>query len=146
MNKVKKNKLRVISVLLVMACLLTATAGAYEIVPYASDQIGAYDGDAIACGGGKLAIEFSVTGTDIMKSIGSSQIKIYEKYGKDGWMIVEVLTEKDEGMTVSGKYTYGTTMYYNGTAGTQYKVVITVFATDYDNVKDSRTVTRYVTA
>lgn len=141
-----RKKSRVISLFLLIACMLTITVNAQGIVPYASDQIDAYDGDAIACGNGRLAIEFSVEGTDIMKSIGSSQIKIYEKYGKDGWMIVEVLTEKDEGMTVSGKHTYGTTMYYNGTAGTQYKVVITVFATDYDNVKDSRTVTRYVTA
>lgn len=146
MNKVKKNKLRVISVLLVMACLLTATAGAYEIVPYASDQIGAYDGDAIACGNGRLAIEFSIEGTGIMKSIGSSKIAIYEKYGEDGWMIEKVFTEKTEGMTVSGRNSYSKTMYYDGIAGTQYKVVITVFATDYDNVKDSRTVTRYVTA
>lgn len=142
----KKNKLRFISVLLVMACLLTAAAGAYEIVPYASDQIGAYDGDAISCGNGRLAIEFSIEGTDIMKSIGSSKIVIYEKYGEDGWMIVEVFLEKDEGMAVSGKSAYGTTMYYNGIKGMEYKVVITVFATDYNNVKDSRTVTRYVTA
>lgn len=142
----KKNKLRFISVLLVMACLLTATAGACEIVPYASDQIGAYDGNAISCGGGKLAIEFSIEGTATMKKIGSSGIEIYEKYGKDGWMIVEVFTEKDEGMTVTGDNCHGTTMYYNGIKGMQYKVIITVFATDYKNVKDSRTVTCYVTA
>lgn len=146
MNKVKKNKLRFISVLLVMACLLTATAGACEIIPYASDQIGAYDGDAISCGNGKLAIEFSIEGTAIMKKLGSSEIIIYEKYGKDGWMITGAFIEKDEGMTVSGQNSYGTTMYYNGIKGMQYKVVITVFATDYNNVKDSRTVTCYVTA
>ncbi|MFG6334684.1 MAG: hypothetical protein K1W20_04310 [Lachnospiraceae bacterium] len=138
---------RIVSILLLLACMLTVTtAGAYGIVPYASDQIDAYDGNAIASGGGQLAIQFSIEGTGIMKAIGSSQIKIYEKYGKDGWMIAKVFTEKDEGMTVSGRNAYGTTMYYDGIKGTQYKVVITVFATDYDNVKDSRTVTRYVTA
>lgn len=141
-----RKKSRVISLLLLIACMLTITVNAQGVVPYASDQIDAYDGDAISCGNGRLAIEFSIEGTDIMKKIGSSKIAIYEKYGKDGWMIVEVLTEKDEGMTVSGRNSYSKTMYYNGTAGTQYKVVITVFATDYNNVKDSRTVTRYVTA
>ncbi len=139
-------KTRFICVLLVISCLITVTAGAQGIVPYASDQIGAYDGDAIACGGGKLAIEFSIEGTGIMKKLGSSEITIYEKYGKDGWMIAKAFTEKDDGMTVSATNSYGTTMYFNGIKGTQYKVVITVFATDYKNVKDSRTVTCYVTA
>ena len=129
---------RIISVLLLIACMLTVTtASASEIVPYASDQIDAYDGNAISCG---------IEGTGIMKKLGSSEIIIYEKYGKDGWMIAEVFTEKDEGMTVSATNSYGTTMYFNGIKGTQYKVVITVFATDYKNVKDSRTVTCYVTA
>lgn len=141
-----RRKSRVISLFLLIACMLTITVNAQGIVPYASDQIDAYDGDAIACGNGRLAIEFSIEGTGIMKSIGSSKIAIYEKYGEDGWMIEKVFTEKTEGMTVSGRNSYSKTMYYDGTAGTQYKVVITVFATDYDNVKDSRTVTRYVTA
>lgn len=141
-----RKKSRIISLLLLIACMLTITVNAQGIVPYASDQIDAYDGDAIACGNGRLAIEFSIEGTGIMKSIGSSKIAIYEKYGEDGWMIEKVFTEKTEGMTVSGRNSYSKTMYYDGTAGTQYKVVITVFATDYDNVKDSRTVTRYVTA
>lgn len=141
-----RKKSRIISLLLLITCMLTITVNAQGIVPYASDQIDAYDGDAIACGNGRLAIEFSIEGTGIMKSIGSSKIAIYEKYGEDGWMIEKVFTEKTEGMTVSGRNSYSKTMYYDGTAGTQYKVVITVFATDYDNVKDSRTVTRYVTA
>lgn len=141
-----RKKSRIISLFLLIACMLTITVNAQGIVPYASDQIDAYDGDAIACGNGRLAIEFSIEGTGIMKSIGSSKIAIYEKYGEDGWMIEKVFTEKTEGMTVSGRNSYSKTMYYDGTAGTQYKVVITVFATDYDNVKDSRTVTRYVTA
>ncbi len=141
-----RRKSRVISLLLLIACMLTITVNAQGIVPYASDQIDAYDGDAIACGNGRLAIEFSIEGTGIMKSIGSSKITIYEKYGEDGWMIAKAFTEKDDGMTVSGTNSYGTTMYFNGIKGTQYKVVITVFATDYKNVKDSRTVTCYVTA
>lgn len=141
-----RKKSRIISLLLLITCMLTITVNAQGIVPYASDQIDAYDGDAIACGNGRLAIEFSIEGTGIMKSIGSSKIAIYEKYGEDGWMIEKVFTEKTEGMTVSGRNSYSKTMYYDGTAGTQYKVVITVFATDYNNVKDSRTVTRYVTA
>lgn len=142
----KNIKSRFISIFLMLSCILTISANAQGIVPYASDQLDAYDADAIACGNGRLAIEFSVEGTAIMKSIGSSKITIYEKYGTDGWIIVDAFTEKDEGMKVSGKNSYGTTMYYNGVSGTDYKVNVTIFATDYNNVTDSRTITCYVTA
>lgn len=139
----KKNKVRFLSMFLLISCVLTISANA---AVYASDQIGAYDGDAIACGGGKLAIEFSVEGTDQMKSLGASKIRISERYGTDGWRTAEVFTSSDDGMTISGRNSYVNTMYFYGEAGTYYKVEITVFATDYDGVTDSRTVTCYVTA
>lgn len=142
----KRAKTRFISIFLFVSCLLTATVNAQGIVPYASDQLDAYDADAIACGDGRLAIEFSVEGTAIMKSIGASKITIYEKYGTNGWIIAGAFTEKDKGMKVSGKNSYGTTMYFDGVSGTEYKVNVTIFATDYSNVTDSRTITCYVTA
>lgn len=138
-----KKKIRVISLFLLIACMMTIPVNAQEIVPYASDQIDSYDGNVVVCANGKLAIEFSIQGTAIMKKIGSSRIVIYERYGTDGWMIADVFTEQDTGMTASGKNSYGTTMYYNGVVGTEYKVKITLFATDYNNVTDSRTVTCY---
>lgn len=142
----RKFRTRFFSIFLLISCMLTITAQAQEIVPYASDQIHAYDGDAIACGGGKIAIEFSIEGTGRMKSIGASKIRISERYGDDGWMTAGGFKSTDEGMTVSGRNSYGTTIYFNGEEGTYYKVEITVFATDYDGVTDSRTVTCYVTA
>jgi hypothetical protein len=132
--------------ILLVGCMLTITANAQSIMPYASDQLGAYDSNVAATGNGKLAIQFSVEGTGIMKKIGSSEIIIYEKYGKDGWMIVGAFTEKDKGMTTSGQNSYGTTMYFSGTSGKEYKVSVTIFATDYDGVTDSRTITNYITA
>ncbi len=142
----KKAKSRFVAMFLLISCMLTITANAQGITPYASDQIDAYDSNVVATGNGKIAIQFSVEATDLMKSLGASKIIIYEKYGEDGWMIVDVFNESDKGMTASGKHTYGTTMYFYGTSGVDYKVKVTIFATDYDGVRDSRTITNYVTA
>lgn len=81
-----------------------------------------------------------------MKKLGASKIRISERDGTDGWIIAEVFTSSDAGMTASGRNFYGNTKYFNGVSGTYYKVEITVFATDYDGITDSRTVTCYVTA
>ena len=115
-------------------------------MPYASDQIHAYDSNVVATGNGRIAIQFSVEGIGLMKKRGASKITVYEKYGNDGWMLVDAYTEEDTGMTASGEVSYGTTKYYNGTSGVEYKVSVTIFATDYDGGTDSRTVTNYVTA
>lgn len=140
----KKNKTRILSLLLVLACMMSVTAYASDIVPYASDQISAYDGDAIAVGNGRIAIEFSIEGTGKMSSIGAQKIKVYEDYYSDGWALVKTFRQADDGMSTSGKVSYGNTIYYNGVAGKKYKVEITVFATDYNGVTDTRTVICYV--
>ncbi len=139
----KSIKCRFMSLIIVLSYMFTVPASA---AVRASDQIDAYDGDAIACGGGRIAIEFSIEGTDQMKKLGASKIRISERDSTDGWITAEVFTSSDAGMTASGRNFYGTTKYFNGVSGTYYKVEITVFATDYDGVTDSRTVTCYVTA
>lgn len=139
----KSIKCRFMSLIIVLSYMFTVPASA---AVRASDQIDAYDGDAIACCGGRIAIEFSIEGTDQMKKLGASKIRISERDSTDGWITAEVFTSSDAGMTASGRNFYGTTKYFNGVSGTYYKVEITVFATDYDGVTDSRTVTCYVTA
>lgn len=134
----QKSKIRIVSVLLLLACLLHLSAHA---VTNASDQICAYEVDAVACGNGKIAIGFSIEGTDIMNSLGASKIKIYEPNGH----LADVFLKSDEGMTASGKIFYGHTMYFYGTSGVEYKIVVTVFATD-NRGSDSRSVTVYCTA
>lgn len=134
----QKSRIRAISVLLLMACFLHLSVYA---TTRASDQIFAYEVDAVACGGGKVAIGFSIEGTDIMNSLGASKIRIYEPNGH----LAEVFLKSDEGMTASNKSFYGHTMYFYGTPGVEYKVTVTVFAED-DNGSDSRSVTVYVTA
>ena len=142
----KKSKIRIISFLVALACMMSVSAYASDIAPYASDQIGAYDGDAIAVGNGPLAIEFSIEGTGKMSSLGAQRIRVYEDYYSDGWALVKTFKQTDEGMATSGKVSYGNTIYYDGISGMKYKIEITVFATDSKGVTDSRTITCYVTA
>ena len=59
----KSIKCRFMSLIIVLSYMFTVPASA---AVRASDQIDAYDGDAIACGGGRIAIEFSIEGTDQM--------------------------------------------------------------------------------
>lgn len=66
----KKKNFKIMSMLLLISCMLTLNVYA---ATRASDQIAAYDGDAIACGSGRLAIEFSIDGTDQMKKLGASK-------------------------------------------------------------------------
>ena len=129
----QKSRIRAISILLLMACFLHLSAYA---TTRASDQIFDYDD-----GGGKVAIGFSIEGTDIMNSLGASKIRIYEPNGH----LAEVFLKSDDGMTASNKIFYGHTMYFYGTSGVEYKIIVTVFAED-DNGSDSRNITCYVTA
>ncbi len=54
----KKMKSRFVSMFLLVSCMLTITANAQGIMPYASDQIHAYDSNVVATGNGRIAIQF----------------------------------------------------------------------------------------
>lgn len=138
-----KNKGKFISLILALSCLLSLSAQATSIVPYASDQLAAYEVDAVDVGNGKIAIEFSVEGTGVMKSIGAEKIRVFEDYGSDNWILVGSFGKNSPGMTASNKHAYGNTKYFDGKEGAYYKVEVTVFATDAQGT-DSRTVTCYV--
>lgn len=134
----QKSRIRIVSALLLLACLLSISAHA---ATNASDQIFAYEAEAVACGNGKIAIEFSIEGTGYMNNIGAKKIKIYEDNGR----LVDVFLKSDEGMTISNKVSYGNTKYFYGTPGMRYEIVVIVFAED-DRGSDSRSLTVYVTA
>lgn len=136
--KKKKLSIRIISMFLILTSLLSIAAYA---TTKASDQICGYEAEAVACGGGKIAIGFSIEGTGFMNSIGAEKIYIYEPNGR----LVGFFLKADEGMTASNKVSHGATMYFDGTSGVRYEIVVTVFAED-DRGSDSRNITCYVTA
>lgn len=130
-------------VALVVWCFFSIpTAAATTAEPRASEQITSFATGVFPSGNGELSIEFSISGRGIMSSIGAKEIKIY--HGSK-WQFCDTYTEDDAGMCTTNKVMYDNTIVYSGTAGTYYKVVVTVFA-ENANGSDSRTETHYVTA
>jgi hypothetical protein len=111
----------------------------------ASSQIDIYGMDVTSTGNGKIAIMFSVTGTNIMKRLGAESIYIYESNGT-GWKLADSYNANDSGMTASNVAKYGNTKYFYGNAGTKYKIEVTIFAEDKNGDSDFRSKTFYVTA
>lgn len=136
-------KKRLISVLL--ACVLLPiflSSPAAAISTRASAQIARYSTNAKAIDG-KIAVGFSIGGTRRMNSIGAEEILIYAQVGSR-WVLEESFDQDDAGMSRSDANAYANTIYYSGTSGTYYKIVVTVFAEDSSG-SDSRTETHYVT-
>lgn len=132
------------SIMLMLLILsLCATAFADEAVPYASDQFTSTVVDISAQSNGQIAVDCKAYGAGRMTSIGMTKLIIYEKTGNT-WFIVETRTLADNpDWMVYNTYNFGTTEWYNGTAGKQYYVKATFEGTNSDGT-DSRTYTSAV--
>ena len=126
---------------LTLIAMLTTTAVAMET--RASKLIISHSCVASAETDGKINVTFSITGKRIMSRIGAQSMSFYIKNGTS-WKLVESYTEYYVGMSAMNKVTYDNTITYQGTAGADYKVVVTLFVKDSDGATDSRTYTKYV--
>lgn len=126
---------------LTLSAMLTTTAVAMET--RASKLIISHSCVASADTDGKINVTFSITGKKIMSRIGAQSMSFYIKNGTS-WKLVESYTEYYFGMSAMNKVTYDNTITYQGTAGADYKVVVTLFVKDSDGATDSRTYTKYV--
>lgn len=126
---------------LTLIAMLTTTAVAMET--RASKLIISHSCVASADADGKINVTFSITGKRIMSRIGAQSMSFYIKKGTS-WKLVESYTEYYFGMSAMNKVTYDNTITYQGTAGADYKVVVTLFVKDSDGATDSRTYTKYV--
>ena len=111
----------------------------------ASAQIRSYLTAVTPISSGDLEIYFLIEGIDIMDELGGEEITVYRHSGKN-WVEVASYDYYDEGMVRSDSGTHNHTIVFDGTAGAEYSVVITIFAQDYDGGYDSRTRTHTVTA
>lgn len=126
---------------LVLTTLLATVAVATEV--RASALIVSHSCAASADTDGKINVTFSITGKKIMSRIGAQSMSFYIKNGTS-WKLVESYTEYYVGMSAMNKLSHGNTITYQGTAGEEYKVVVTLFVKDSDGATDSRTYTKYV--
>ena len=82
-------------------------------------------------------MDFSITGCGIMKKIGAQQIVIYD-LDYSSIIPIKTFSEDDAGMSLEDDYTHVNTIHYQGIAGHTYRVIVTVFAEDYEGESDSR--------
>ncbi|MCD8384928.1 MAG: hypothetical protein LUC39_08250 [Clostridiales bacterium] len=129
------------SFLVVVFLLSTSSISAFA---RSSEQINTYGTNATVLSGGKIYISFSITGKGTMSEIGASSISIAKSVG-GLWVTVKSYDSDDDGMTKTNANRCSGAITYSGTAGTYYRIKITVFATDSSGT-DSRTEIHYVTA
>ena len=134
---------RILSIILIVAslCLMTVTAFAAE-ERRASDQIVRYEMQVLP-DTGIIGVTFSISGNGIMNKIGCESLKIYEKRGST-WWIIENLDEDDDGMSSTNSIRHRNELAFDGEAGVEYKVEVTLFA-ENDAGRDTRSKTFYVT-
>lgn len=111
----------------------------------ASEQISFYMMDVTSTGNGRIAIMFSITGTNFMDRIGAQSIYVLERKAY-GWDIAESWDADDPGMIEENAAKHGNTIYFNGESGKEYRIVVTVFAEDEYGESDSRSKTFNITA
>lgn len=111
----------------------------------ASEQLAHYMMDVTSTGNGRIAIMFSVTGTDFMERIGAESIYVFERK-TIGWGEAESWHADDPGMTRENSAKHGNTVYFNGESGKEYRIIVTIFAEDKDGESDSRSKTFTITA
>ena len=129
----------------VVCCLmvLSTTVFATEVSETrASAQISAYFIE-VTTDPGRINVEFSVTGTGTVDKLGCESIYVYAKqYSR--WRLVEAWVEDDKGMSKSNTFVHSNAIFCNGTAGVEYKVVVTIFS-ENSLGRDTRSETTYVT-
>ena len=124
-----KKSLSVISIIRVLSAFFTISGAAAYIppdVPDASAYISSYSVSIINGGGGKLQVQFDITGTGTMTKIGASCIKIYKSTGTH----IATIWHTDpgrSGMMGSNKIYHSDLETYTVTPGSYY-VKITFLA------------------
>lgn len=134
----------IISFIMVIALVFQMPCSALEFDVRASNQISSYTTIVDAMGGGEIEIYFDIRATEYMDELGAEEIMIYRLSGSN-WVEVGSYDRNDSGMTLENEIRHYNSIYFDGTEGVEYKVVIEVFAEDYRGY-DSRTKTHYVTA
>lgn len=141
MTKTATKRIVSFALALVLTTLLATVAVATEV--RASALIVSHSCSASAGTDGEMDVTFSITGKKIMSTIGAKSIYFYVKNGNT-WKFDKLYTQYYIGMSAENKLTHGNTITYQGKAGTEYKIVVTLFVEDSEGATDSRTYTKYV--
>lgn len=135
-------KKKFFAIIVIFSCMFLLAVPAITAEARGSSQINMYS-MTVTPVTDTLNIRFSVNGNGPVDKLGCESIYVYEKSGSK-WVLEESWDEDDDGMSRSNYYVHKNTMYYYSNAGTEYKVVVTIFA-ENSKGRDTRTDTFYVT-
>lgn len=127
MNTKKHLFLKVVALILIIACVFPISAMAVE--SRASDYLSSYSAYVYRAGWGKIQVWFEVDGTNDMDEIGALQIQLYESTDNTNWTWVKTFGYTDNpGMLGYDDFTHTGHIEYNGTLGRYYKAYVCVWA------------------
>ncbi len=103
-----------------------------NLAPYASDYLDSCAIATTAEGKGKMAVDYTVSGTGIMTEVGTTAVQI-EQYKDGDWVNYVVLP----GSYTTNDVSHSATVYFYGTIGVKYRAIIYAYAKD-NTGSDSR--------
>lgn len=133
---------KIVASLCVLVCVMMMFIPTYATEMRASDQISNYSID-VSSSSGEIDVLVTVRGIGTSSKLGCESIEVYEKSGSR-WVLAESLDEDDPGMSDYNAMAYLNVISCDCDPGTEYKVVVTIFAVNSAG-RDSRTHTYYVT-
>ena len=112
-----------------------------EISPHASLYLTDYTAWAVRSSSNQVFVYYDVTGNGTVGCLGAKLIVIEMKDGNK-WTAVKTYTgTTSNGMLALNDYTQSGNIVYQGTSGTQYRAVVTIFGGSSTTNGDSRIVT-----
>lgn len=138
----KRPGIRILTVtmILLFSVSMMASAFAATYFPNASYYLSNYSATADTGRSGSVIVNFNVNATRVMDSVGASYIVVQE-YSNGTWKGVgSYFGSASNGMLASDTNSYVGSIAYIGTAGKQYRALVTVYA-GKSTGSDSRTVT-----
>ena len=133
---------KIVASLCVLVCVMMMFIPTYATEMRASEQISNYSID-VSSSSGEIDVLVTVRGIGTSSKLGCESIEVYEKSGSR-WVLAESLDEDDPGMSDYNAMAYLNVISCDCDPGTEYKVVVTIFAVNSAG-RDSRTHTYYVT-
>ena len=127
MNTKKHLFLKVVALILIIACVFPISAMAVE--SRASDYLSTYSAYIYPAGWGKVQVWVEVNGTGDMDEIGALEIQLYESKDNENWTWVETFEYTDySDMLGYDDFSHTGHVEYNGMIGRYYKAYVCVWA------------------
>jgi hypothetical protein len=137
----RKRAISIICAVLLLSLTLSPASvfAADGIQPFASSYLSQYSAWATSNGGGEIQIDFDVSATSIADSVGASKIIIQIKIGSSWTNVYTFNGTTSNGMLGSNCLFHCNDVTYQGSVGSEYRAVVTVYA-KIGSGSDTRTI------